>query len=111
MGLFDPTTRLVARDHGDTYREKADRLAEETRLLFTGGRLADAEERARELIEFQAKVVGERHPDYATGLCALAEVLAALEELGDAETLLQRALEIRKKALGERHAAYASGLD
>jgi len=111
MGLFDSTSRSLTRDHSDIYREKADRLAEETRLLFAGGRLSDAEERVRELIEYQAKVVGERHPEYATGLCMLAEVLSALEELGDAETLIQRALEIRKKALGEGHVDYASGLD
>ena len=81
MGLFNAPSRSLIRDYGDVYREKADRLAEETRLLFTRGRLSDAEERVRELISFQSKVIGERHPEYATGLCMLAEILSAQDEL------------------------------
>jgi tetratricopeptide (TPR) repeat protein len=111
MGLFDAPSRSTIRDHGDIYRDKADRLVEETQQLFTQGRMTDAEEKVRELINLQSRVVGERHPEYATSLCMLAEILAAQDELTDAETLLQRALEIRRKALGERDADYAAALD
>ncbi|MCA1685157.1 MAG: tetratricopeptide repeat protein [Planctomycetia bacterium] len=111
MGLFDAPSRSTVRDPGDNYRVRADRLADETRRLFTTGRLTDAEERVRELIDLQTNVVGERHPEYANGLCLLADILSAQDELSDAETLIQRASEIRKKALGERHPDYATSLD
>ena len=111
MGLFDAPSRLVNRDYGDIYRQKADRLGEEGRQLFRLGRLEEAEEKVRQLIGVQSKVVGERHPDYASGLSLLAEILLARDELSDAETLLQRSLEIRKKSLGDQHPDYASSLD
>ena len=111
MGIFDTPSRLVNRDYGDIYRQKADRLREEGRHLLRLGRLEEAEEKIRQLISVQAKVVGERHPDYASGLTMLAEVLLARDELSDAETLLQRALEIRRKSLGDQHPDYAASLD
>src|SRR5690349_19372494 len=111
MGFFHAPSRATTRDHGDIYRKKADRLSEETRSLVAKGRYGDAEERVRELIELQACVVGDRHPDYATSLCELAAILEAQDELADAETLLLHALHVRKKTLGERHPDYASCLD
>ena len=111
MVFFDAPTRSSTRAEGDIYRDKADRLVDATRQLLAGGRYADAEERARELIDLQSKVVGDRHPESANGFCLLAEVLVGKDELADAETLLQHALEVRKKTLGDRHPDYAACLD
>ena len=47
---------------------------------------------------------------YATGLCLLAEVLAAQDELNDADTLVERGIEIRQ-VLWKRHPDYAGGVD
>ena len=114
MGPVRRPGRSLIREQGDIYPGKSRpprRGDPSSSKLYSGGRLAEAEERVRELLNFQIKVVGERHPEYATGLCMLAEILSARDELTDAETLLQRALEIRKKSVGERHPDYASGLD
>jgi tetratricopeptide (TPR) repeat protein len=111
MGFFDTPSRSSVRDQGDVYQEKAALLSETARQLYQQGKLGDAEEKVRELIDLQSRVVGERHPDYAGGLCLLAELLIAQGELHDAEVLVQQAVEVRRKALGERHPDFATAID
>src|SRR5437868_3300694 len=60
---------------------------------------------------YREKALGERHPDYASALDALARVLLRWEDLEAAEPHLRRALEVRQAVLGVDHPDYAASLD
>ncbi len=76
----------------------------------TGPREHEAVERARARLEEQKRALGERHPDYASGLNQLALLMIMHGDADGAEPLLRQALEIRKETLGERHPDYATNL-
>ena len=57
------------------------------------------------------QLLGEEHPDYATGQNDLAALYRAMGAYGLAKPLYRQALEIRKEALGEGHPDYALSLN
>lgn len=65
---------------------------------------------AEEVLAKRKKLLGENHPDYASGLTGLAAVYQSVQEYEKAEPLYVQAGELRKKALGERHPGYARSL-
>jgi tetratricopeptide (TPR) repeat protein len=66
--------------------------------------------KARHRLEIQRSALGDRHPDYATGLNQLALLMIMHGDPEEAEPLLRQALDIRKGALGELHPDYATNL-
>src|SRR4051812_40597846 len=71
------------------------------------GREHEAVANARHRLELQRQAVGERHPEFATGLNQLALLLIMHGDPEHAEPLLREALAIRKDVLGEHHPDYA----
>ena len=71
------------------------------------GDYAKAEPLYRQALRDQKKVLGEKHPDYATSLNNLALLYKDMGDYAKAEPLYRQALEIRKQALGEKHPDYA----
>lgn len=65
---------------------------------------------ARQQLVLQKEAVGERHPEYATGLNQLAMLLIMHGDPDGSEPLLRQALDIRREALGERHPDFATNL-
>jgi tetratricopeptide (TPR) repeat protein len=70
----------------------------------------EAVEKARARLEQQKLALGERHPDYASGLNQLALLMIMYGDPAHAEPLLRQALGIREETLGERHPDYATNL-
>src|SRR5215218_10625412 len=87
-----------------------DRLNHAAGGAVAEGREHEAVANARHRLELQKQAVGERHPEYATGLNQLALLLIMHGDPDRAEPLLTQALEIRKDALGENHPDYATNL-
>ncbi len=97
-------------------------LAEEKRAgwrqaaqgVATAGRLLQQAEYGKALLLWQERlkwcreVLGEDHPDTATGFNFVASILKAQGKYADADPLLQKALATRRKALGEDHPSTAS---
>jgi tetratricopeptide (TPR) repeat protein len=65
----------------------------------------------RRVVATRKRALGESHPDHATSLNNLGELLALRGDLEAAESLLRQALEIRKEVLGESHPDYANSLN
>jgi CHAT domain-containing protein/tetratricopeptide (TPR) repeat protein len=125
--------RLYGESHwrvGDTRRALSDldlrsRMTEEQRaeLLEAGGLAARASRlrragRPREALplaerslRIRGRLLGEEHPDYASGLYDLAVVYHWMCEYSKAEPLYRRAVEIRREALGEMHPDHAVSLN
>src|SRR4051794_30443156 len=87
-----------------------DRLNHAAGGAVAEGREHEAVANARHRLELQRQAVGERHPEYATGLNQLALLLIMHGDPDRAEPLLREALAIRKDVLGERHPDYATNL-
>ena len=75
------------------------------------GRFAEAEGLYREALEIDRSTIGEGHPDYATRLNNLANVVQAQGRFGEAEGLYREALEIDRATIGEGHPEYAKHLN
>ena len=56
-------------------------------------------------------MLGEHHPDTATSLNNLAELLRSQGDYAAAKPLYEQALAIDKEALGEKHPGYATDLN
>lgn len=90
--------------------DKDDRLNHATGGAVAAAREHEAVASARQRLALQKQAVGEKHPEYATGLNQLALLLIMHGDPEAAEPLLRQALEIRKAALGEHHPDYATNL-
>ena len=66
---------------------------------------------AKDNVALAKRDFGTDHPDYATSLNNLAELLKAKSEYEKAEPLYQKALEITKNTLGTDHPSYATSLN
>lgn len=75
-------------------------LAETCRVQ---GKYAEAEQFYRQSVAIKERVLGEHHPDVATGLSNLAGVHYARGDLAGAAVLFKRALAILEGALGPAH--------
>ena len=76
-------------------------------MLNEVGQYEEAEPLYREAIEIDKATIGEEHPDYATRLNNLAELLRAMGRYAEAEPLFRQAIEIGKATIGEEHPDYA----
>jgi CHAT domain-containing protein/Tfp pilus assembly protein PilF len=89
---------------------EAERLIDQVGQLWKAGQFRDALSPAQQSATTRKQLLGERHPDYAESLNALAVLYQDQGDYARAESLLQQGLAIRKQALGERHPDYASSL-
>ena len=104
MGILD-VLRQISPPRPSRLRsqEQAELLRRDVVRLYQEGRYRDASNAARRLVELQRNLLGERHPDYATGLHNLALLLWKDGATAEAEGLLHQALAIRRQVLGEPH--------
>jgi len=75
-------------------------------LLETTNRLGEAETLMRRALAIDEKSLGPDHPNVATRLNNLAQLLQATNRLDEAEPLMRRAIIILKKfneAIGHKH--------
>ncbi len=79
--------------------------------LFDAGRYQEAEPLAREVLALREMLLGSAHPDVATSLNDLAELLRLLGRDAESEPLHRRSLAIREQALGPEHAVVAASLN
>lgn len=91
-------------------------------FLSAQGLLDEAEQLVRRSLAIREEVLGAEHPDVATSLNTLAELLYAKPPLQEhpsdaqaqyreAELLVRRSLTIREEAMGAEHQAVASSLN
>ena len=74
------------------------------------GLYPQAEIQAREALGLRRQVVGDKHPDVATSLTRLANVLYDKGDLGGAEGLYRQALRMRTELLTEQHPDTAASM-
>jgi tetratricopeptide (TPR) repeat protein len=70
-----------------------------------------AADHLRAALGVRREVLGDRHPDVAATLHALADVLQEQASYEQAEALYREALEIRRAAFGREHPAVAASLN
>ena len=75
------------------------------------GKYDEAEEHVRAAVEIHRRVLGDSHPDFATDLSTLANILQAQGKLKDAEGPMREALEVYKRAFGSIHPFVATQLN
>ena len=80
-------------------------------MLQDTNRLGEAEPLMRRVVEILEKAYGPDHPNVATSLNNLAQLLQDTNRLGEAEPLMRRALEIDEKAYGPDHPNVAIDLN
>ena len=79
--------------------------------FYFAGKYAETLPVAKEYAEHIQKRYGPAHPEYATALYYIAEVLRVSDRLADAEDFSREALVIDEKALGPDHPAVARDLN
>ena len=79
--------------------------------LYGKGRFGEAVLPARQALELNREVLGERHPSTINSLGNLAFLLQARGDLDAARPMLERALRLREEVLGERHPGTISSLN
>ena len=79
--------------------------------LWRQGKAREGLKPAREAVEVLRKLLGEKHPDYATSLNNLALLYQDMGDYKAALPLHKQALTITKEAVGEQHSSYAVSLN
>ncbi len=72
---------------------------------------AQAEPLYRQALDIRKKLLGEKHPAYATSLNNLAVLYKSMGDLTKAEPLFLQALEIHRDVFGEEHPDFATSLN
>ena len=80
-------------------------------FFYLNARYDGAEPLHRRVLAICEKALGQEHPDTATSLNNLAEVLRSKGDYGGAEPLYRRALAINEKVLGKEHLDTAASLN
>jgi tetratricopeptide (TPR) repeat protein len=97
-------------DHG--LEPKATRIMNELAIwLMKRADHREAEPLYRRALAINEESFGPDHPNVATSLNNLAELLKATNRLAEAEALLRRALAIRETSFGPDHPLVAAGLN
>ena len=76
--------------------------------LESKGRSKEAQPLLEKVLTIRQKVLGEEHPDTATGYSNVAADLNAQGKYAEAEPFFRKALALRQKMLGEEHPATAA---
>ncbi|MFO0934235.1 MAG: CHAT domain-containing tetratricopeptide repeat protein [Planctomycetota bacterium] len=91
--------------------QRAGVLDDQAQALRVQGKPAEAIAAARQSLAIREEALGPDHPDVATSLNALAELLYERANSAEARPLLERALAIRERVLGRDHADLAPVLN
>jgi tetratricopeptide (TPR) repeat protein/CHAT domain-containing protein len=100
----------------DRFQELNEPAAEATVIndlaaaYFDAGDYRRAEPYFARALAIRKRVLGERHPHYATSLTNLALTYCAAGRHAAAEPLLRQSLSIKRESLGEKHPGYAASL-
>ena len=86
-------------------------MAERANKLGVEGKYGEAATIWQQILAFSEKTLGQDHPDVATSLNSLAELLRLQGQYAAAEPLYRSSLAIREKALGPVHPAVAASLN
>jgi eukaryotic-like serine/threonine-protein kinase len=78
---------------------------------FSQGKLQDAEERFRELLEMKYRIYPAKHDSIAKSLRNLGVVLAQSSKHDEAKATLEQALSMQKQLLGDKHIEVAKSHD
>ena len=100
---FDRIRGLLSGERSDETGAEGARLRAEVVGFYQQGRIAEATEVARRLVDWQRRILGAEHPDYAQGLSNLAMLLQKQGDDHQAAALLERVIVIRRESLGENH--------
>jgi tetratricopeptide (TPR) repeat protein len=95
-------------EHAALLQAQADN--ERAAQLYKQGKFREAVQVAARALAVFRRVVGERHPDYASSLNNLALLYQKMGEHGKALPLLLEARDLRHQVLMERHPDYATSL-
>lgn len=87
------------------------RLAAQAQELIDKGQFREAESLQQKVVSIHEKALGREHPQTATSLSNLANVLYLQGKLGEAEQIDRRVLAIREKVLGPEHPDTATSLN
>jgi tetratricopeptide (TPR) repeat protein len=79
--------------------------------LYRLGKLGEAEALIRRVVEIDEKRLGEKHPDLASALNNLGQLLQHTNRLSEAEPLMRRALVIDEQSFGPNHPNVARDLN
>ena len=96
--------------HLDPLRH-ADSLNQEVLSLDYQGRYREAIPMARQVLAIYEQALGPTHPDVATSLNNLAQVLQGAGDFAAAKSIFERALKIREDTFGPTHPAVATSLN
>lgn len=107
LALFQQALEHTRAIDGDQLMQ-AQLLANIAGGLAHRGRLAEAEEAAREALTIQEQVLGRRHIELTGTLANLAGVLFRRGRLSEAVDVVKRELRIEERHLGARHPRVAS---
>jgi hypothetical protein len=103
MAWLDRIQRAVGIAVPSSRRSEAVRLRAEVVRLYREGRLPEAAQSARELLDWQRAELGEDHPDYARGLLNLALILRKQGDRREASRAASGAAALRRSILGADH--------
>jgi CHAT domain-containing protein len=95
----------------DPRLRKAQVAYDEARTLTAAGKYAEAVTQGEQALELREAVLGGQHPEVASCLDVLGDLLRRRGEFDRAESLLQRGLAIREAALGMGHTDVAASLN
>jgi len=91
--------------------KRAAGLMKEVQQYHREGRYRDAIPKAREALALREQALGPDHPEVATSLNSLAELLRLTGDYGGARPLYERALKIREQVLGPNHRDVTTSLN
>ena len=112
LGLYDKArahletaVEIGERLQGADHPESMATLGNLALLMKREGRLEEAEESCRHLLDTSLRVLGEDAEETLRAMNNLAAVLATSGELEEAETLMRRTVQARRSVLGDEHPA------
>ena len=104
---IDQVLKLIESDIGSDFG-MSDLLREAGVALLRQSRFTSAETYLRRSISLSEEQLGSEHPNTATTLFHLAELLQATNRLSEAESLYLKALEVNERILGPSHPSVIS---
>jgi tetratricopeptide (TPR) repeat protein len=93
----------VARSAGQQFPDQANLLHRYADMKIRQGHFEDGEKLAHQAVDMHRRLHGDRHPETAFGLKALARALVSKQKLAEAEEAVRKALVIFRYQFPENH--------
>lgn len=118
LGIFDKAVALLKtaveirrQVLGDADRTTLESMNNLASVLFSEGKLAEAEPLCRDIVQAARAVFGEEHLSTLTAMNNLGMTLQALDKLPEAADVLRRTLDGRRRILGGDHPKTATSCE